>query len=81
MKLTIAPTDRIILLDGFICRIWQGTTEKGTTVFAYVRALAVPSNECDDAEMAELIEVSGLEGPEVVQSQDIGLAEETEFRA
>lgn len=83
MKVTITPTDRIVTIDGETpCRIWQGTTEKGTRVFAYVRALAVPAQECDDEEMQELIEIMAVEDPEIGTAHNFGLAtyEETEFK-
>ncbi len=83
MKVTLTPTDRIVTIDDeHPCRIWQGTTEKGTRVFAYIRALAVPAQECDDAEMEELIEIMAVEDPELGTAHNFGLAtfEETEFK-
>ncbi len=75
MKLTLTPTDRIVAIgDEHPCRIWQGTTEEGTRVFAYVRAIAVASNEVRDEEMEDLIEIMALDDPEVGTATDFGLA-------
>lgn len=82
MKVTLTPTDRIVTIDDeHPCRIWQGTTEKGTRVFAYVRALAVPAQECDDEEMGELIEIMAVESPDLGTARNFGLFDETEFKA
>lgn len=64
MKLSLQPTDRIVSIDGGpICRVWKGTTERGTAVFAYIMAVAVRSDECDDQEMDELTEIPEMEDP------------------
>lgn len=80
MKITLTPTDRIVAIDGEVaCRIWVGTTETGTRVFAYIRALAVPEHECKDEEMAELIEITSVD-PLRGTATNFGLPEETEFK-
>lgn len=82
MRIAIEPTDRLVIIDGQTpCRIWEGTTDKGTRVFVYVRAIAVAASECDDAEMSDLIEVTGVDKPELGIAGDFGLADDTTFRA
>lgn len=50
MKLTLEPTDRIQTVDGVPHRIWQGTTDQGTPVLAYVRAVSAQTH--DEAALA-----------------------------
>jgi hypothetical protein len=64
MKLVITPTDQVVIVpEAAGARVWEGTTEKGTRVLLYVAALAVPQLTCDEAEMAELVEITGCEEP------------------
>jgi hypothetical protein len=80
MKLSLTPTDRIVSIDGGKpCRIWEGTTELGTSVFAYIVALAVPSEQCEDHEMGELLEIMGVEDPEVTTTVQLGIIPGTEL--
>lgn len=80
MKVTLTPTARIVAIDGEQpCRIWEGTTETGTRIFAYIRALAVREQECKDEEMAELIEITSVD-PFRGTASNFGLPEETEFK-
>lgn len=81
MKLSLTPTDRIVTIDGGPpCRMWEGTTDRGTSVFAYVQALAVPAEQCDDEELGELMEIQGVEDPSLTTSVQIGIIPGTEFR-
>jgi len=42
MKVTLEPTTKLVELDGVKCRIWEGTTERGVPVHAYILRVAVP---------------------------------------
>jgi hypothetical protein len=82
MKLTLTPTDRITTIDdGKPCRVWEGTTDRGTSVFAYIVALAVPAEQCDDQEMGELLELVGVGDPYLTTRVQIGIIPGTEFRS
>lgn len=45
MKLTIEPTDRIEKIEGVECRRWEGTTETGVPVHAWVRCLSPQTHD------------------------------------
>jgi hypothetical protein len=53
MRITIESTERIIQVNGFDCRVWEGVTEKGVMVQAIMPRLAIQaertSNLLDDA--------------------------------
>ena len=44
MKLQIESTEKIVTLDGVSMRLWEGTTESGVPVVAFVARVAVPEN-------------------------------------
>lgn len=50
MKMTIESTDKIVEVNGVPARIWQGTSERGITVIAYITSIAAAG----DADLAEL---------------------------
>ena len=52
MKATIESTSKIVLINGIPCRLWEATTERGTTVHFFVTRVAVPE-EASEAEHAE----------------------------
>jgi hypothetical protein len=80
MKVTLTPTDRIVTIDDSgPCRIWEGTTDLGTKVFAYILALSVPAEGCNDQEMGELLEIMGVEDPKLGTAVEFHLPPETEF--
>ena len=41
MKITIESTDKIVTLNGVPARIWQGKTDSGVELHAYVTRVAV----------------------------------------
>jgi hypothetical protein len=46
MKITIESTEKIVFLDGFQCRIWEGETESGIKLHAYIpRVAAAPDQD------------------------------------
>jgi hypothetical protein len=50
MRITLQSTDQIHVLDGVPCRLWSGSTAKGTTIIAYIHRLQCHAD--DDAELA-----------------------------
>jgi len=60
MKLTIANTDRIVRIDGIRCRIWEGTSEGGIPVIAFVATVAVHQSHDRMAFERELLECPPL---------------------
>lgn len=64
MKVTIEPTDEIVMTDGVPCRVWDGTTERGTKVLVFVRAIAVPTLTCSEEEMKDLVELQQCDEPQ-----------------
>jgi hypothetical protein len=51
MRITIESTDRIVMMDGTQCRIWEGVTERGVPCYVFVPRVAV--REDHDAEQFE----------------------------
>ena len=53
MKIMLEPTNKIVMLvtdKGDVpARIWEGTTDDGTLVFAYVTRVAAKMGEHDEA--------------------------------
>lgn len=49
MKITIENTSKFATLDGVLCRIWEGTTEKGIKMHAFIPLIGVERSE-DGAE-------------------------------
>jgi hypothetical protein len=45
MKITITSTDKIVELNGIPARIWEGTTESGIEVHAFITRIAVDKNQ------------------------------------
>jgi hypothetical protein len=59
MQLTLKPTDRIQTIEGTPCRLWEGTTEKGVPVHAYIRCVSPQTHDAEaiavfDAELKAL---------------------------
>lgn len=44
MKVTLEPTTKIVDVNGVPARIWEGTTQSGIRVHAYVTRIAVPTD-------------------------------------
>lgn len=44
MKLILEPTAQIVEVNGVPCRQWEGKTESGTTVAAFITRVAVPED-------------------------------------
>jgi hypothetical protein len=47
MKVTLEHTTMIVKLSGIDCRIWEGTTEKGVKVHAFIPRISIRNG--DDA--------------------------------
>jgi len=47
MKLTIEPTGKFETVNGNMCRLWKGTTEKGEPVELYVAVVAAKSKAAE----------------------------------
>jgi hypothetical protein len=45
MYMSVTQTDRIVVVDGVRCRIWEGRTGAGTQVVAYVHRVACRGGE------------------------------------
>lgn len=45
MKVTLQSTTKIVQLNGVPARIWEGTTESGIPVHAYVTRIAVHEDQ------------------------------------
>ena len=45
MKLTLSPTDKIETIEGAPCRRWEGTTESGVPVHAWIRAVSPQTHD------------------------------------
>lgn len=47
MKLSLEPTDRIERVQGTPCRVWQGATEDGTPVLAWVGVVQPQTHDAE----------------------------------
>lgn len=47
MKITIESTSRIVHVDGVEARIWEGVTESGIPVFAFLTRIAPVTNDVE----------------------------------
>jgi len=45
MKITLESTTKIVHLNGVMCRVWEGTTERGVAMHAYIAMVAVDRDE------------------------------------
>lgn len=52
MKITIESTTKIVKLDGIDCRVWEGQTERGVAIHAYIPRVAV-RNDSDASQFEE----------------------------
>lgn len=50
MKVTLESTTKIVTFNGIECRIWEGTTERGLPIHAYIAQVAVDRAE-DSSEL------------------------------
>lgn len=57
MKITLEPTKQIVTVNNAVnCRIWSGTTDRGTKIDAVIFAVVVDA-ESPTEEMQELREI------------------------
>ena len=53
MKIELEPTTQLHTIDGVPARLWQGTTDQGTPIFAFITHIGVdkdtPSPEIEAA--------------------------------
>ena len=47
MKITLEPTDQMQSIEGAQCRVWKGTTERGTEVFAFIRCVQPQTHDLE----------------------------------
>jgi predicted 3-demethylubiquinone-9 3-methyltransferase (glyoxalase superfamily) len=45
MKMTLESTTKIVKINGVDCRVWEGKTERGAPMHAYIAMVAVDRNE------------------------------------
>lgn len=45
MKITLENTSKIVEFNGVPARVWEGKTESGVTVVAFITRVAVPDTE------------------------------------
>lgn len=51
MNIQITSTNKITKIDGVECRVWEGTTERGTMVMVLVHRIAVHNNNPEEQEV------------------------------
>lgn len=57
MELKLKPTAQIITVNGQPARVWEGETDKGVHVQAYIRAVRVSVDDAQEDFQRELTEV------------------------
>jgi len=45
MKITLESTSQIVQMGGAECRVWEGTTESGIALTAFIGRVAVKADE------------------------------------
>jgi len=53
MTMTIASTTKTVTLDGVLCRIWEGSTERGVKVHCFIPRVAVAPEDASEEAMAQ----------------------------
>lgn len=64
MKITIESTSKVVMLNGVPARIWEGYTEGGVAMHAYVIRVAV-SNGADTSEFERDLQEHAAPSPEM----------------
>lgn len=62
MRITIIPTDKVQYVDGRACRIWQGVSESGVPVLAWVAVIS-PQTHDEEARATFTSELAALPAP------------------
>ena len=70
MKITIESTTKIVKLNGIHCRVWEGESENGIKVYAFISRVAIPFSADADQFIKELQECK----PPSVEVQAIPLS-------
>jgi hypothetical protein len=63
VKITIEPTNEVVIVDGIQCRVWAGVTGGGVKCHVVVHGIAINP----DADTSELDAELTLEPPEKVK--------------
>jgi hypothetical protein len=61
VKITLTNTTKTVQINGVPARLWEGTTEGGSKVLAFVTRLAVPNGEDASEFERELVETPPME--------------------
>jgi hypothetical protein len=73
LTLTISPTTTFATVTpkgAFHCRLWKGTSSRGTEFHLLVAGVMVPEDQVVDEEVKELIELFPHEAPEITGEMD-----------
>jgi hypothetical protein len=72
VKLTLEPTDKIQLVNGLVCRRWEGTTADGVPVHAYVLAVSPQTHDVavNEQFQRELLEIPSRDRPAEIADFD-----------
>ena len=81
MQITIRPTDQLVEIGDVVARVWDGKTESGVAVLVYVSAIAIDATQVNEAEVADLIDLTGAMSCRLTTAGELGLAEETMFKS
>ena len=57
MKINLVPSNEFVPINGHMCRVWHGTTDRGTPCFAYILRFSLPIDGPED-EARELLELA-----------------------
>jgi hypothetical protein len=64
MKITIESTSKTVTLNGVPARIWEGQTESGVKIHAFITRVAVPLDE-DHSQFERELQEHRTPSPEV----------------
>lgn len=63
MKVTLHNTTKIIEFNGIPCRVWEGTTDTGIKVHAFITRVAVDKAESEEVHQQFRTELHEMSAP------------------
>jgi hypothetical protein len=71
MKMTLEISDEMAVIDGVICRIWNGFADNGVPVRVYVHRVAVPIELPQCSFKEKLFEMAAPQKEDIVFEDEV----------
>jgi hypothetical protein len=65
MNVQLKSTTKIVTLNGIPARIWEGTTEGGVKVHAYITRIAIDKDEPNSQQFEQELQEHSAPSPEI----------------